>query len=137
MIRRPPRSTLFPYTTLFRSAAVASPERPVLCLTADGSAMYTAQALWTMAREGLNVTTVVFANRAYAVLKREFSYLGVGTPGPRALDMFEIGRPDLDWVLLAKGMGVPGTRVNSLDDFARALREGFEGGGPMLIEVSL
>jgi len=118
-------------------AAVACPERPVLCLTADGSAMYTAQALWTMAREGLNVTTVVFANRAYAVLKREFSYLGVGTPGPRALDMFEIGRPDLDWVLLAKGMGVPGTRVSSLEDFARALREGFEGGGPMLIEVRL
>ena len=118
-------------------AAVACPERPVLCLTADGSAMYTAQALWTMAREGLNVTTVVFANRAYAVLKREFSYLGVGTPGPRALDMFEIGRPDLDWVLLAKGMGVLGTRVTSLEHFARALREGFEGGGPVLIEVRL
>src|SRR5437870_3854288 len=118
-------------------AAVACPERHVLCLTADGSAMYTAQALWTMARESLNVTTVVFANRAYAVLKREFSYLGVGNAGPRALDMFEIGRPDLDWVLLAKGMGVPGTRVISLEDFARALREGFEGGGPMLIEVRL
>jgi len=118
-------------------AAVACPERHVLCLTADGSAMYTAQALWTMAREGLNVTTVVFANRAYAVLKREFSYLSVGNPGPRALDMFEIGRPDLDWVLLAKGMGVLGTRVTSLEHFARALREGFEGGGPMLIEVRL
>src|SRR5438034_2678944 len=118
-------------------AAVASPDRPILCLTADGSAMYTAQALWTMAREGLNITTVVFANRAYAVLKREFSYLGVGNPGPRALGMLEIGHPDLDWVHLAKGMGVPGTRVSSLEDFARALREGFEGGGPMLIEVSL
>ena len=80
---------------------------------------------------------MVFANRAYAVLKREFSYLGVGNAGPRALGMFEIGRPDLDWVLLAKGMGVPGTRVSSLEDFARALREGFEGGGPMLIEVRL
>ena len=79
-------------------AAVACPSRKVLCLTADGSAMYTLQALWTMAREGLHVTTVVFANRDYAVLKREFSYLGVGHPGQRALDMFEIGRPDLDWV---------------------------------------
>jgi acetolactate synthase I/II/III large subunit len=118
-------------------AAVACPERPVLCLTADGSAMYTAQALWTMAREGLNVTTVVFANRAYAVLKREFSYLGVGAPGPRALDMFEIGRPDLDWVLLAKGMGVPGTRAGSLDEFVEALRKGFEGEGPSLIEVGV
>jgi acetolactate synthase-1/2/3 large subunit len=118
-------------------AAVACPSRKVLCLTADGSGMYTLQALWTMAREGLNVTTVVFANRDYAVLKREFSYLGVGNPGARALDMFEIGRPDLDWVQLAKGMGVPGTRVSSLDAFGTALRAGFEGEGPTLIEVPL
>jgi len=118
-------------------AAVARPDRKVLCLTADGSGMYTLQALWTMAREGLKVTTVVFANRDYAVLKREFSYLGVGNPGPRALDMFEIGRPDLDWVQLARGMGVPGTRVNSLEGFAKGLREGFESEGPNLIEVPL
>jgi len=118
-------------------AAVACPERRVLCLSADGSGMYTLQALWTMAREGLKVTTVIFANRAYAVLKREFSYLGVGDPGRRALEMFEIGRPDLDWVLLAKGMGVPGTRVDSLDGFAKALREGFASEGPTLIEVPL
>jgi acetolactate synthase-1/2/3 large subunit len=116
-------------------AAVACRERKVLCLTADGSGMYTLQALWTMAREGLNVTTVVFANRDYAVLKREFSYLGVGSPGARALDMFEIGRPDLDWVQLAKGMGVPGTRVSSLDEFGKALQAGLEGEGPTLIEV--
>ena len=118
-------------------AAVACPDRRVLCLTADGSGMYTPQALWTMAREGLNVTTVVFANRDYAVLKREFSYLGVGNPGPRAADMFEIGRPDLDWVHLAKGMGVPGTRVTSLDAFGKALQAGFEAEGPTLIEVPL
>ena len=118
-------------------AAVACSDRRVLCLTADGSAMYTAQALWTMAREGLKVTTVVFANRAYAVLKREFSYLDVGAPGPRALGMFEIGRPDLDWVSLAKGLGVPGTRVASLDQFAKALEAGFQGDGPALIEVPL
>jgi acetolactate synthase-1/2/3 large subunit len=118
-------------------AAVACPDRPVLCLTADGSGMYTAQALWTMAREGLNITTVVFANRDYAVLKREFSYLGVGNPGPRAASMFEIGRPDLDWTLLAKGMGMPGTRVNSLDAFGKALRAGLDGEGPTLIEVLL
>jgi acetolactate synthase-1/2/3 large subunit len=118
-------------------AAVACPDRRVLCLTADGSAMYTLQALWTMAREGLKVTTVVFANHNYAVLKREFSYLGVGSPGPRASAMFEIGRPDLDWVRLAKGMGVPGTRVTSLEGFAKASREGFESEGPSLIEVPL
>jgi acetolactate synthase-1/2/3 large subunit len=118
-------------------AAVACPDRRVLCLTADGSGMYTPQALWTMVREGLNVTTVVFANRDYAVLKREFSYLGVGKPGPRAATMFEIGRPDLDWVHLAKGMGVPGIRVTTLDAFGKALRAGFEAGGPTLIEVPL
>jgi acetolactate synthase-1/2/3 large subunit len=118
-------------------AAVACPDRRVLCLTADGSAMYTAQALWTMAREGLNITTVVFANRDYAVLKREYSYLGVGNPGPRAASMFEIGHPDLDWTLLAKGMGVPGARVSSLDAFGRALRAGLDGEGPMLIEIPL
>jgi acetolactate synthase-1/2/3 large subunit len=118
-------------------AAIACPTRRVLCLTADGSAMYTAQALWTMAREGLDVTTVVFANRTYAVLQREFAGLGVGAPGPRAADLFNIGRPDLDWVHLAKGMGVPGSRVTSLDAFAKALREGFESDGPTLIEVPL
>jgi acetolactate synthase-1/2/3 large subunit len=118
-------------------AAVACPSRKVLCLSADGSGMYTLQALWTMARESLHVTTVVFANRDYAVLKREFSYLGVGNPGARSLDMFEIGRPDLDWVQLAKGMGVPATRVNSLDAFGKALQAGFDGEGPTLIEVPL
>ncbi len=118
-------------------AAIACPHRRVLCLTADGSAMYTLQALWTMAREGLNVTTVVFANRDYAVLKREFSYLGAGNPGRRASNMFEIGRPDLDWVELGKGMGVPGKRVTSLEEFAKALQDGFKASGPTLIEVPL
>jgi acetolactate synthase I/II/III large subunit len=118
-------------------AAVASPEKHVLCLTADGSAMYTIQALWTMARENLKVTTVVFANHEYAVLKREFSYLDVGNPGPRALAMFDIGKPDLDWVQLAKGMGVAGTRVSSLESFTQALREGLAGNSPTLIEVPL
>jgi acetolactate synthase-1/2/3 large subunit len=99
--------------------------------------MYTAQALWSMAREGLNITIVIFANRAYAVLQREFSYLGVGSPGPRARDLFEISRPDIDWVCLAKGMGVPGTRVTSMDTFAKELRNGLQSNGPTLIEVGL
>lgn len=118
-------------------AAVAAPERRVLCLTADGSAMYTLQALWTIAREQLKVTTVVFANRTYAVLKREFSYLGIGEPGPQAKEVFEIGRPDLDWVQMATGMGVPGKRVKSLEALAEALRDGFASDGPALIEVPL
>jgi len=116
-------------------AAVACPDRRVLCLTADGSGMYTVQALWTMAREGMNVTSVVFANRSYAVLQREFSGLGVGAPGPRASALFDIGRPTLDWVHLAKGMGVPASRVTTLDAFVKALGEGFESDGPTLIEV--
>jgi len=118
-------------------AAVACPNRRVLCLTADGSGMYTPQGLWTMARESLNITTVVFANRTYGVLQREFSGLGVGAPGPRAAALFDIGHPTLDWVHLAKGMGVPGSRVTSLEAFAKALREGFESDGPSLIEVPL
>ena len=99
--------------------------------------MYTAQALWTMAREGLKVTTVVFANRSYAVLKREFEALGVGAPGPRAAELFDIGRPTLNWVHLAKGMGVPASRVTTLDAFAKAMRDGLESAGPCLIEVPL
>jgi acetolactate synthase I/II/III large subunit len=118
-------------------AAVACPDRRVLCLTADGSGMYTAQALWTMAREGLNVTTVVFSNRAYAVLQWEFLGLGIGAPGRRAADLFDIGRPTLDWVHMAKGMGVPASRATSLDQFAKAMKEGFESDGPTLIEIPL
>jgi acetolactate synthase I/II/III large subunit len=118
-------------------AAVACPTRRVLCLTADGSGMYTSQALWTMAREGLNITTVVFANRAYSVLRREFLNLGIGDPGRQASNLFDIGRPDLDWVLLAKGMGVPASRVTSLDAFATALRQGLESTGPTLVEVPI
>jgi acetolactate synthase I/II/III large subunit len=118
-------------------AAIACPARRVLCLSADGSGMYTLQALWTMAREKLNVTVVVFANRTYGVLKREFAGLGIGVPGQRASDMLEIGRPDLDWVSLAKGMGVRGNKVSSLEDFSRRLSEGFGAQGPTLIEVPL
>jgi acetolactate synthase-1/2/3 large subunit len=118
-------------------AAVGCNTRPVLCLSADGSGMYTLQALWTMAREGLNITTVIFANRAYSVLKREFSNLGIGEPGARASSLFDIGRPDLDWVSLAKGMGVPAERVISLDEFSRLLRTSFDSSGPKLIEVPI
>jgi acetolactate synthase-1/2/3 large subunit len=117
--------------------AVACPDRRVLCLSADGSGMYTLQALWTMAREGLNVTTVIFANRAYGVLKREFSNLGVGEPGRVASQLFSIGSPDLDWVSLAKGMGVPAGRVTSLEEFAAVLKRSFQSHGPSLIELPL
>ena len=118
-------------------AAVACPDRRVLCLSADGSGMYTAQALWTMAREGLNITTVIFANHAYGVLKREFSGLGIGKPGLRAAALFDLGHPNLDWVSIGKGMGVPSARASSVDEFTKTLREGFESEGPTLVEVGV
>lgn len=118
-------------------AAVACPNRRVVCLTADGSAMYTLQALWTMARENLRITTVVFANRSYAVLKREFSYLGIGDPGPRAAAMFDIDGPPIRFAELAKAMGVDGVCVNTLPAFVKALRRSLKEDEPTLIEVQL
>ncbi len=117
-------------------AAVACPGRPVLCLEADGSGMYTLQALWTAARESLNIATVIFANRAYAILKGELAAAS-DNPGPRARDLLEIGRPDLDWVSLAKGMGVPASEAPTIDAFAAALRRSFAAHGPTLISVPL
>jgi acetolactate synthase I/II/III large subunit len=118
-------------------AAAACRHCPVLCLSADGSGMYTLQALWTMARESLRITTVIFANRSYEVLKREFASLGIGAPGQAARNLFEIDRPELDWVALAKGMGVPSVRIHSLEELAKALMHGYASQGPSLIEVVL
>jgi acetolactate synthase-1/2/3 large subunit len=118
-------------------ASTACPERRVICLSADGSGMYTHQALWSMARAGLRVTTVIFANREYGVLKREFASFGLGELGHRTREMFEIGRPDIDWVALARGMGVPGSRPRSMEEFARDFRGATESDGPALIQVDL
>ncbi len=116
-------------------AAVACPDRKVICLEGDGSGMYTLQALWTMARESLNIVTLIFANRTYEILKGEFKNVGAGEAGRKALDMLEIGRPDLDWVALAKGQGVPAARVRNLDELARELGGAMHEQGPRLIEV--
>jgi acetolactate synthase-1/2/3 large subunit len=97
--------------------------------------MYTLQALWTMAREDLKITIVIYANHAYSVLKREFSNLRIGEPGVIASSLFDIARPDLDWVSLAKGMGIPAARATSLESFSSLLLRAFEDGGPSLIEV--
>ncbi|RCW63622.1 acetolactate synthase large subunit [Pseudorhodoferax soli] len=118
-------------------AAIAAPERKVVALVGDGSAMYTLQALWTMAREGLDVTTVIFANRTYQILRGEFANVGAGEPGARATDMLTIDRPALDWVSLARGHGVGATRVTNLAEFAAAMRSSLASGGPSLIEVIL
>jgi acetolactate synthase-1/2/3 large subunit len=124
-------------TPVATGAAVACPDRKVICMVGDGSAMYTLQSLWTQARENLNVLTIVFANRIYQILRGEFDGVGAGEPGQRALDMLKIDRPALDWVSLAKGMGVPGRSVSNVDDFVKALAEGVAEPGPRLIEVQM
>jgi acetolactate synthase I/II/III large subunit len=118
-------------------AAVACPDRKVLALIGDGSGMYTVQALWTMAREGLDVTAVIWANRTYQILKGEFDNVGAGRPGQKANDMLEIGRPDLDWVALATGMGVPASRAIDCESLIHQLQRGMAEAGPHLIEVVL
>jgi len=117
-------------------AAVACPTRKVIALTGDGSAMYTLQSLWTMARENLDVTVVVFANRTYKILHGELVNVGVETAGRNAMAMFDMMNPDLDWVALAKGHGVQGERVATMDAFNAAFKKGVTGKGPYLIEVA-
>jgi acetolactate synthase I/II/III large subunit len=124
-------------TPIATGAAVACPDRKVICMVGDGSAMYTIQSLWTQAREGLNVVTIVFANRIYQILRGEFDGVGAGEPGQRALDMLKIDRPTIDFVSLAKGMGVPGRAVATADDFNKALAEAVAEPGPRLIEVQM
>jgi acetolactate synthase I/II/III large subunit len=99
--------------------------------------MYTNQALWTMAREQLDIVTVIFANRTYEILKGEYRNVGAGELGKRALSMLEIGNPALDWIALAKAQGVMGVRVKNLDEFAIELRKAFAERGPRLIEVAM
>ena len=117
-------------------AAVAAPDRPVITLQADGSAMYTLQALWTMARENLDVTTIIFNNRSYAILNMELQRVGA-TPGPKALDMLDLSRPDLSFVSLAQGMGVDAVAVSSAEDFTTAFERALREPGPHLIEALL
>ena len=124
-------------TPVATGAAVACPDRKVMGLVGDGSAMYTIQSLWTQARENLNVVTVVFANRIYQILRGEFDGVGAGEPGQRAQDMLKIDRPTLDFVAMAKGMGVPGRAVTSADEFNAALAEANAEVGPRLIEVQM
>ena len=120
---------------LATGAAVACPDRKVLCLEADGSAMYTLQALWTQAREGLDVTTVVYANRSYAILAMELGRVGAGEPGPRARGMLELDHPPLDFVALARGMGVPAWRAATAEEFADQLGRALAEPGPALVEA--
>jgi acetolactate synthase-1/2/3 large subunit len=139
---------------LATGAAIACPDRPVLALEADGSAMYTISALWTHAREQLDITTVIFSNRCYAILGMELRRVGAVAPGygaaadggtagtgvaaatgSAARDLLDLSRPDLDFTALATGMGVPASRAQTTAEFATALRRALAEPGPHLIEA--
>ncbi len=116
-------------------AAIACPDRPVLALEGEGSAMYTIQSLWTMAREELDVTVVIFNNRSYAILNIELERVGAKEGGPQARSQLDLAGPDLDFVALARGQGVPAVRVDTAEDLATALTRSFAEPGPHLIEA--
>ena len=116
-------------------AAIACPQRPVLALVGDGAAMYTLQALWTMAREQLHVIAVVFDNRAYAILNVELQRVGARGAGSRARAQFELTAPTLDFVQLARGMGVPAERATTGEAFTAALEHALATPGPHLIDA--
>lgn len=116
-------------------AGIACPDRKVVGLQADGSALYTLQALWTQARESLDCLTVILANRSYATLHAEMRQVGIERPGPNAQRMLDLVEPAPDWVSLAQGLGVPAVRASDLSQFIRAFRAGCAQRGPFLIEA--
>lgn len=116
-------------------AAIACPQSHVFALLGDGGAMYTFQALWTQARESLDVTTVIFNNKIYGILETEYLRLGVNAVGDRAHSMFDIGNPDINWATLGTSLGVPGTRATTTDEFVAALESSLAEPGPSLIEA--
>ena len=116
-------------------AAVAAPGRKVVSLNGDGAGMYTVQGLWTLAREGLDVTVVVFANNVYRILGIELGRTGAGAPGPAASKLLGLGEPTIDWVSLAKGLGLPATRCRTAEDFDAAFARAMAEPGPALIEA--
>ncbi|MBU1375074.1 MAG: acetolactate synthase large subunit [Alphaproteobacteria bacterium] len=118
-------------------AAVAAPDRKVLSLNGDGAAMYTVQALWTMAREDLDITVVVFANHTYRILNIEMQRTGAGEAGPSARKLLDLGDPKIEWVQIARGMGLPAVRCTSAEDFERAFEGAMGQRGPMFIEAAI
>ncbi|MBV9856889.1 MAG: acetolactate synthase large subunit [Streptosporangiaceae bacterium] len=120
---------------LAAGAAVACPGRPVIALEADGSAMYTISALWTHARENLDITTVIFSNRCYAILRMELDRVGAAAAGQAARGLLDLSRPALDFTAMAAGMGVPASRATTAGEFAAQLRRALAEPGPHLIEA--
>jgi len=116
-------------------ASIACPDRPVIALIGDGTAMYTLQALWTMAREQLNVTTIIFNNASYSVLNVELERVGAGGAGPKARSQLDLKGPVLNFAQLAQGMGVHAVRTDDAETFAQALEYALAHPGPHLIEA--
>lgn len=111
-------------------AAIACPDRKVISLQADGSAMYTVQALWTQARESLNCLSIILASRSYATLHGEMRNVGVTQLGSNAKRMLDLDLPYLQWTQLAHGMVVPAVKVDSIETFTQALNNGLQARGP-------
>lgn len=118
-------------------AAISCPDRKVISLEGDGSAMYTVQSLWTMARENLDIVVLIFANQSYKILQGELTNVGVVNPGKSAMEMLSLQDPSLDWVSLSKGMGVDAVRVDNLEDLVKNFKNGLKMTGPYLIEVMI
>lgn len=116
-------------------AAIACPGRKTLALQADGGGMYTVQALWTMAREKLDVTTLIINNRSYAILNIELDRVGLSNAGGKARALLDLGNPALDWVALSEGLGVPARRVDTVQSLREALRDAITREGPALVEA--
>ncbi|MDX1490185.1 MAG: acetolactate synthase large subunit [Pseudohongiellaceae bacterium] len=117
-------------------AALAYPDRQALALLGDGGAGYTIQALWTQAREKLNVTTVIYANRSYNILNVEYGRLGVTDVGEVAESLFDIGNPEIDWVALASAYGVPAAVANTAEELCELLEKSYKEPGPFLIQAN-
>ena len=118
-------------------AAVARPDQKVISLNGDGAAMYTVQSLWTMARENLDITVVVFANHIYRILNIEMGRTGSGNPGPSATKLLDLGDPRIDWVSVAKGMGVDAVRCETAEQFETAFARAMKEPGPKFIEAAI
>ncbi len=118
-------------------AAVAAPDRPVVAFQADGSSMYTIQSLWTMAREGLDITVVLCNNQRYAILQVELARAGIEIPGPIATSLTRLDSPAIDFRTIATGLGVPATRATTADEFCEQFRRAVAEPGPHLVEAML
>jgi acetolactate synthase-1/2/3 large subunit len=118
-------------------AAIACPDRPVIGIQADGSAMYTISALWSYAREQADITTIICDNGSYAILQHELTRVGAAGDGERAAKLLDLGGPGLDFVALATGMGVPASRATTAEELADQLRRALAEPGPHLIDAVL